>query len=224
MVKRIERTDEPPKHERREPAAEPDRASADVGSRVSGILAAAEDAAEEIRSAARADAEAILREAETAAAARMRELTHEAERVRSQAEDEVRDLRLAVDAYAKRRRAEAEDEARSVREGAAAKLRDAEQALATALERAEQEARRRHRELVEETRALDQRRVETVQELRRLVADLEDAIETGSRHERPSTARPQQQPDRQQQPADSLPDTLGRETRRLRRRTTIGHQ
>lgn len=187
-----------------------DRTSASVGDRVTGILAAAEDAAQEMRRQAREEADAILHEAETASAARMRELTRDADRLRSEVQDEIRDLRLAVDAYAKRRRAEAEEYARSLREAAELKFQEAEQAAAGALKRAEEEVRRRHHELLEQTRSLHERRTKLVDELRRLAADLEEAIETVSRG---SSAA-------ETPPAESLPETLGRETRRLGRRSS----
>src|SRR5688500_16566488 len=79
---------------------------AEVGRRVSAILAAAERAAEELRTEAKREFSELLGRAESDAASRIKELTAEAERTRGDADDYASDVRLAVDAYASQHRRE----------------------------------------------------------------------------------------------------------------------
>ena len=69
-------------------------AYADIGDAVAGVLRAAEEAAERIRSEARTQAREIVERAQGDASARIAELTREAERTRSDAEDYARDIRV----------------------------------------------------------------------------------------------------------------------------------
>src|SRR3954449_2703407 len=72
---------------------------AETGSRVAGVLNAAEEAAETIKDEAWRHADEILRQANADAATRVEDLTREAERVRVEADDYARDIRVAVDSY-----------------------------------------------------------------------------------------------------------------------------
>ena len=151
-----------------------------VGDRVSEILQAAEEAAEQILAQAQAEALDIRGRADEDAAARVRELSAETERLREEALEYARDTRLSVDSYADRHRREAEQEARELL--GAAEL-EAESVRRSAEERAqelEEQDRERTRGLREEARALEEQRDRTLEELREIALDLRDTIEDGS--------------------------------------------
>jgi hypothetical protein len=148
-----------------------------VGDRVSEILQAAEEAADQILKSARAQALDTRGRAEQDAAARVRELTAETERLREEALEYARDTRLAVDSYADRHRREAEQEARELL--GAAEL-EAESVRRSAEERAQELERERTQELREEALALEERRDRTLDELREIALDLRDTMEDGS--------------------------------------------
>jgi hypothetical protein len=151
-----------------------------VGDRVSQILQAAEEAAEQILAQAQAEALDIRGRADEDAAARVRELSAETERLREEALEYARDTRLSVDSYADRHRREAEQEARELL--GAAEL-EAESVRRSAEERAqelEEQDRERTRGLREEARALEERRDRTLEELREIALDLRDTMEDGS--------------------------------------------
>ena len=148
-----------------------------VGDRVSEILQAAEEAADQILKSARAQALDTRGRAEQDAAARVRELTAETERLREEALAYARDTRLAVDSYADRHRREAEQEARELL--GAAEL-EAESVRRSAEERAKELERQRPQELREEALALAERRDRTLDELREIALDLRDTMEDGS--------------------------------------------
>jgi hypothetical protein len=151
-----------------------------VGERVSEILQAAEEAAEQILTEARAQALDIRGRAEGDAAARVRELSAETERLREEALEYARDTRVAVDSYADQHRREAEQDARDLL--GAAEL-EAESVRRSAEERAqalEEQDRERTQGLREEARALEERRDRTLEALREIALDLRDTIEDGS--------------------------------------------
>jgi hypothetical protein len=151
-----------------------------VGERVSEILQAAEEAAEQILTEAQAQAIDIRGRAEGDAAARVRELSAETERLREEALEYARDTRVAVDSYADQHRREAEQDARDLL--GAAEL-EAESVRRSAEERAqalEEQDRERTQGLREEARALEERRDRTLEELREIALDLRDTIEDGS--------------------------------------------
>jgi hypothetical protein len=147
-----------------------------VGERVSGILNAAEAAAEQIRQDARQAAAEIIRQAEAVAAAREHELEVEFDRARARAEDEVRDLRLAVESYASRRRADADEEARQRISDAETQARATREAAAQMARELEEGAQQRHQEVRAQTRALEKQRDRTLEELRRIAAQLEEFL------------------------------------------------
>jgi hypothetical protein len=135
-------------------APEPGRYD-EVGGRVAGVLAAAEQAAEQIR----ADAE------------------REAERVRTEADQYASDVRNAVDSYAQKQRRDAEVDARETLEAAQAEaraMREAAQAMAGQLEA---EARRRRAGLSDDTRALEDRRSRALDDLREIAGTLRDLVD-----------------------------------------------
>jgi hypothetical protein len=150
-----------------------------VGDRVSEILQAAEEAADQILTQARQEALDIRGRAEGDAAARVRELSAETERLREEALEYARDTRIAVDSYADQHRRGAEQEARELL--GAAEL-EAESVRRSAEERArelEEQDRERTQGLREETRALEERRDRTLAELREIALDLRDMMEDG---------------------------------------------
>jgi hypothetical protein len=154
----------------------PANGSRDVGSRVTGILEAAEQAAEQIRSDALREAHETIRRAEANAKVRIEELTREAERTRGEADDYARDIRQAVDSYGTQARREAEEQARqalTAAEDEARAVREAAQAMA---EQIQADARKRHEFLNREAKALEERRARVLDGLRDLAAQLQDAL------------------------------------------------
>jgi cell division septum initiation protein DivIVA len=154
----------------------PTNGSRDVGSRVTGILEAAEQAAEQIRSDALREAHDTMRRAEADAQARIDELTREAERTRRQADEYARDIRQAVDSYGTQARREADEQARqalTAAEDEARAVREAAQAMA---EQIQADARKRHESLHGEAKALEERRQRVLDGIRDLAAQLQDAL------------------------------------------------
>ncbi len=126
----------------------------EFGGQIAGVLAAAEQAAEQIR------AEAEL----------------EAERVRAEADSYANDVRHAVDSYAQQQRREAEGDARDTLASAQAEaraMREAAQAMAGQLEA---EARRAREGLSDEARALEERRKRALDDLRDISSTLQDLL------------------------------------------------
>jgi hypothetical protein len=154
----------------------PANGSRDVGSRVTGILEAAEQAAEQIRSDALREAHDTMRRAEADAAVRIEELTREAERVRAEADDYARDIRQAVDSYGTQARREAEEEAGKALTAAEQEARAVREAAQAMAEQIQADARRRHETLHREGKALEERRQRVLDGLRDLAAQLQDAL------------------------------------------------
>jgi hypothetical protein len=154
---------------------------ADVGSRVTGILEAAEQAAEQIRSDSLRQAHETMRRAEADAQVRIEELTREAARVRTEADDYARDIRQAVDSYGTQARREAEEEARELVTEAEEQARATREAAQAMAEQIQEGARRRHESLQREARALEERRQRVLDGLRDLAAQLQDALVEPSR-------------------------------------------
>jgi cell division septum initiation protein DivIVA len=165
----------PELEERRDEGTRPQEYT-DVGTRVSGILAAAEQAAEEIRADARRQAAETLRKAEDEAQVRIDELTRSAERVRGEADDYARDIRTAVDSFGTQQRREAEEEVRTILADAEAQARAVREAAQEMAEQIEGDARRRHQTLQNEARALEERRQRVLESLRDIAAQLQDAL------------------------------------------------
>jgi vacuolar-type H+-ATPase subunit E/Vma4 len=150
--------------------------AAEVGSRVAGILEAAETAAEQIRADALREAHETMRRAEGEADVRIEELTREAERVRSEADDYARDIRQAVDSYGTQARREAEEEVRRLVAEAEEEARAVREAAQGIAERIQTDAHRRHENLQREAKILEERRQRVLDGLRDLVAQLQDAL------------------------------------------------
>lgn len=130
----------------------------DLGARVAGVLAAAEQAAAQMK----VDAEG------------------EAERLRREADEYANDVRAAVESYANQQRREAEEQARQTIAAADAEaraMREAAQAMASHLE---EEARRGTLKLREDTRALEDRRQRALDDLREIAATLQDLVRGGA--------------------------------------------
>jgi F0F1-type ATP synthase membrane subunit b/b' len=147
--------------------------SADIGEAVTGILRAAEETAERIRSEAKNQAREIIEGAHVDASARIQELVSEAERTRSEADDYARDVRVAVDGYGTQQRREADEEARQILADAEEQARATAEAAQDVALQIEGEARGR---LHEEVRSLEERRTQIVHELSELAAHLSDLI------------------------------------------------
>jgi hypothetical protein len=149
---------------------------ADVGSRVSAILAAAERAAEELRTEAKREVSELLGRVESDAGARITELTAEAERTRSEADDYASDVRLAVDSYASQHRREAEEEGRRAVAEAEEQARAMRETAEDMARQIDGDAHRRVDELRQETTVLEDRRERAFQSLRDVAAQLEDVL------------------------------------------------
>ena len=149
---------------------------AETGSRVAGVLNAAEEAAVTIKDEARRHADEILRQANANAATRVEDLTREAERVRAEADDYARDIRAAVDSYGTQARREAEEEARNLLSDAEEQARATREAAQEMADQVEEGARRRHESLVREAKSLEERRQRVLDGLRDLAAQLQDAL------------------------------------------------
>jgi hypothetical protein len=161
----------------------PANESVGVGSRVTGILEAAEQAAEQIRSDALREAHDTMRRAEADAEARIEELTQTAERIRVEADGYARDIRQAVDSYGTQARREAEEEARTLVTGAEEEARAVREAAQAMAEQIQADAHRRHGHLQREAKALEERRQRVLEGLRDLAAQLQDALVEPSREE-----------------------------------------
>ena len=149
---------------------------AETGSRVAGVLNAAEEAAETIKDEARRHAYEVLRQANADAATRVEDLTREAERIRAEADDYARDIRAAVDSYGTQARREAEEEARELLSDAEEQARATREAAQEMANQIEEDARRQHESLVREERSLEERRQRVLDGLRDLAAQLQDAL------------------------------------------------
>jgi hypothetical protein len=147
-----------------------------VGARVTGILEAAEQAAEQIRTDSLRQAHETMRRAEADAQVRIEELTREAERVRSEADDYARDIRQAVDSYGTQARREAEEDARKLVTDAEEQARATREAAQAMAEQIQEDASGRHETLQREARALEERRQRVLDGLRDLAAQLQDAL------------------------------------------------
>jgi chromosome segregation ATPase len=157
----------------------------DVGETVAAVLRAAEEAAEKIRTEARAQAIEIVEAARGEATARIEELTRDAERLRSDAEDYANDIRQAVESYGSAQRREAEHEARRILAAAESQARASREAAHEKAGRLEDEARLRGESLRDEIRSLEERRERLLVGLRELAAELNELfpeLARGGRH------------------------------------------
>ena len=153
-----------------------DRSYAALGDRVTGILEAAEQAADEIREEARELAADLERKARSEAEQLKQQLTAEARELRTEAEGYARDMRLAVEAYAKQHRRQAEEEARTVVAEAEKESTSMREAAAQSALQVEADLRRRQEELRGEVRMLDHRKREALERLREIAAAVQDLL------------------------------------------------
>jgi len=158
----------------------------DVGDAVAGVLRAAEEAAEKIRSEAHTQALDVVERAQGEAATRIAELTREAERTRSDADDYARDIRAAVDGYGTQRRRESDEEARQILADAQEQARATREAAQEMAQQIEGDARTRTERHREEVRSLEERRSRVLDDLRDLAVQLQDLVPElhGARPER----------------------------------------
>jgi len=161
----------------------PANESVGVGARVTSILEAAEQAAEQIRSDALREVSDTMRRADADAHVRIEELTREAKRVRKEADVYARDIRQAVDSYGTQARREAEEEARALVDNAEEQARSIREAAEAMAEQIQADAHRRHETLQREAKALEERRLRVLDGLRDLAAQLQDALVEPSRRE-----------------------------------------
>ena len=152
----------------------PARGYTDVGDAVAGVLRAAEEAAEKIKSEAHTQAQEIVERAKGDASTRVDELTREAERTRHDAEDYARDIRQAVDTYGTQQRREAEEEARGILGDAEEQARATREAAQEMALQIEGDARRRQERLREDVRSLEERRQRVIESLRDMASQLND--------------------------------------------------
>jgi hypothetical protein len=148
-----------------------------VGERVSAILRAAEEAAEQIRADARQKSDARLRQAERDADARIAELSRDAETTRREVEEYARDMRLAVEGYATKHRQDAEEEARRTTSEAEARSKAILESAQENAARLEEGATRHQQALRAETHRLEERRSRVLDGVRELMAVLEELLE-----------------------------------------------
>jgi flagellar biosynthesis GTPase FlhF len=129
----------------------------DVGDRVAGVIRAAEELAEHIRSDAHDEAAQIKRQAEESHAAAMRELAKEQEELRAAAKADAAEIQRTGENYATERRREAEAEATkliSEAEGQARAMREAAEQMAMQIE---SNALQRREKLEERTEVVETR-------------------------------------------------------------------
>jgi hypothetical protein len=151
---------------------------ADIGERVAGVLAAAEQAAAQITSDAEQQAAGVRRQAEQTAASRVDQARQEADKVRADAERDVRDTREAVDSYAAQRRREAEEQSQRMLAEAEAEARAVREAAEQMASRIEATARRRQEALHEESRLVEARLHRALEGFRQMTTRLEELLET----------------------------------------------
>ena len=149
---------------------------AETGSRVAGVLNAAEEAAETIKDEARRHVDEVLRQANADAATRVEDLTREAERTRAEADAYARDIRAAVDSYGTQARREADEEARKLLSDAEEQARATREAAQEMANQIEEDVRRQHESLAREAKSLEERRQRVLDGLRDLAAQLQDAL------------------------------------------------
>jgi DNA repair exonuclease SbcCD ATPase subunit len=139
----------------------------EISQRIAAILDTAEEEAEKIRAAARAEAAATIRAAHASAADRIDELTREPERIKDESERTARELIRSAEAQA------------------AKQVADAERQAAETIHQSEQQAEARRREadrmIAELEAAMDKRQRELRDEIRALAQLREHA--SGSVHE-----------------------------------------
>jgi hypothetical protein len=162
--------------------AEP-RGYAALGERVTGILEAAEQAAEEIRRDAKQQASEHDRAARAEAERLTKELTEQARSLHAEAEEYARDMRLAVEAYSTQHRRQAEEEGRKIVAGAEEQASTLREAAEQTVREVEGDIRRSQEKLQAEVRRLEQRRREALEQLREIAALVQEVLPATEREE-----------------------------------------
>jgi hypothetical protein len=151
----------------------------DVGDRVAGVIRAAEELAEQIRSDVHQEAAQIKREAEDARGAAMRELASEQDELRAAAEAHAAEIRRTGETYATEHRREAEAEATKLVGEAETQARAMREAAEQMAMRIETTALQRREELEERTRVVETRLRRFQKGLRQMSTDLDELLEPG---------------------------------------------
>lgn len=152
-----------------------------VGRQVATVLAAAQQAAEEIRQEATREGEHIRAEADAEAGrarANASDVLREAERQRSEAEKYVAETRAVVDSYADERRREAENEAEKIKSRAEGEGRAIIKAAERRAKEIEEAAQRRGDELAEESIKVEEWLREVLSASQTVSEHLEDVLAT----------------------------------------------
>jgi cell division septum initiation protein DivIVA len=154
------------------PTAGRQSVATEVGDRVTAVLAAAEQAADELRADARAESERLVREAEERAQQRVEEIAGEPERLLAEAEQSAADLQ-----------ARAHEEATRIVAAAEARAAELEQASAERIREEERVGRETQAQIRNETEALTRDRGQvvagldqTLRSLQRVSGQLETTI------------------------------------------------
>jgi F0F1-type ATP synthase membrane subunit b/b' len=152
------------------------RSHSDLGDRVTGVLEAAEEVAEQIRADARGDAAGIRREAEEAGAAHLREVSGQLDRLRNEAQQYAEDVKQTGESYATQQRREAEAEAARLLSQAEAEARAVRETAEEMAKRIEHAAHERRERIDNETRGVEARLQRTVAGMRDVTRQLEDLL------------------------------------------------
>jgi hypothetical protein len=158
----------------------------DLGSRVAGILEAAEDAAEQIRAEARAEAASSRRQAEEAAAARSQSAEQQADAMRTKADEDAAAIRRRGEEDATERRRAAEAQARKTLADAEAQARATREAARAMANQIEISARSRVEALERETAPHEARLRRALTGLRELTSQLDELVGSRRAGEEPS--------------------------------------
>lgn len=155
-----------------EAATEPPKVAtkyADIGDRVAGVLSAAEDAAQQIRTEARSEADGLLSAART-----------EADGIRREAEAYDDEVRTAVETFASERRREADADVQRLLTESEAQARATRQAAEAMARQIEEDGIRRGQALRDESQAVEERLKKALVSFRRITAELEELVGTGA--------------------------------------------
>jgi hypothetical protein len=156
---------------------------AEVGEQVASVLAAAQQAAEEVRTGAIQDAERIRQAAEADAASTRQEAEsaaeqtqRESEALRAEAEQYSREAREAADRYAVATRQSVEDEVAARRAESEEHARDTQRAAEERAREIEAAALERRRAIIEEAERSEERLEELLEEFQGMTSQLDGLV------------------------------------------------
>jgi vacuolar-type H+-ATPase subunit I/STV1 len=158
---------------------------ADLGARISGVIKAAEELAEQIRSDAHDEAARIRRDGETAAVATIQKAEQDGALVRSNADEYAADVRATGESYASEHRRAAESEVAKLLSEADAQARHLREAAEEMSSRIEAAALRRRDEIEERTRVVESKLRRFQAGLAAIAQDVEELLEP--RQQKPET-------------------------------------